>query len=180
MKAGVFTLLVAGIVPAVGMVGGGSAAIHPPSSIEPSPEPRSSKRAVGVSHRSQRIRKCDAVKTGDALSCNPQFEDTDSATAVTFRQAALPDSTTGGAREAVVVAFPDHVGLQELNTELALGQWDVEWRGERGLKRLQVSAHSELSVALRTTSGRCERRDGECRLVGGVIARHVAVTDHGH
>lgn len=120
------------------------------------------------------------MKTGEDLSCTSEFEDTDSATAVTFRQVALPESTAANASEAVVLAFPSHVGLQELNTELALGQWEVEWRGERALKRMQVGAGSELSVALKTVAGRCEAHHGKCRLVGGVVGRHVAVTEQGH
>jgi hypothetical protein len=167
------------LVPA-GVVGAVSGALRPPSSLEPSPRPSNSKRAVSVSHRSRRVRKCDALKTDDELNCTPEFEDTDSATAVTFRQVALPDSTSGGASDAVVLALPSHVGLQERNTELALGQWDIEWPGERALKRMQLGAHSDLSVALKTTSGRCEVHHNQCRLVRGVVSRHVAVTDHGH
>jgi hypothetical protein len=63
---------------------------------------------------------------------------------------------------------------------LALGQWDIEWPGERALKRLQLGAHSELSVALNTTSGRCEVHRDQCRLARGVVGRQVAVTDHAH
>jgi hypothetical protein len=120
------------------------------------------------------------LKSGDELSCTSEFEDTDSATAVTFRQATLPDSTSGGASEAVVVDLPSHVGQQERSTELALGQWDIEWPGEGALKRMQVGADSELSVALKTTSGRCEVHHRQCRLVRGVVSRNVAVADQGH
>jgi len=120
------------------------------------------------------------VKTGDELSCTPELEDRDSVTVVTFRQVGLPDSTSGGASEAVAVAFPSHVGLQERNTELALGQWDIEWPGLQELQRVQVDTRSEVSIALKTTSGRCEVRDDQCRVVGGAISRRVAVTDHGH
>jgi len=179
MHTGLVTLVV-GMLVSAGIAGNVSGVLRPPSSLEPSPQPKSSKRAVSVSHRSQRVRKCDALKTGEELSCTPELEDTDSATAVTFRQVAVPDSTAGGASGPVIVAFPSHVGLQEQNTELALGQWDVDWPGARGLKRLQLDAHSELSIALKTTSGRCEVHRAQCRLVGGVVSRRVAVTDGEH
>ena len=179
MHTGLVTLVV-GMLASPGIVGDVSGALRPPSSFEPSLPSSPSKRAVSVSHRCQRVRKCDALKTGDELNCTPELADSDSATAVTFRQVALPDSAARGASEAVVLTFPSHVGLQERNTELALGHWDIEWPGERALKRLQLGAHSELSVALKTTSGRCEVHRDQCRLVPGVVSRHVAVTDRGH
>ena len=182
MHTGFFTFLVAGMLVPTGLVGDVSGAIRPPSSLQPSPRPQPSnlKRTVRVSHRSQRVRKCDVLKTRDEFSCAPQLEETDSATTVTFRHVAPPDSTADSASDAVVVSFPNHVGLQEQNTGLVLGQWDVEWPGERALKRMQIGDHSELSVALKTTSGRCEMQHDQCRLVGGVVGRHVAVTDGGH
>jgi hypothetical protein len=114
------------------------------------------------------------------LSCTPELDDRDSATVVTFRQVALPDSSSGSADQTVAVAFPSHVGLQERSTELALGQWDIEWPGARELQRVQIDASSEVPVALKTTSGRCEMRDDQCRVVGGEVRRRVAVTDRGH
>ncbi len=69
MHTGLLTLFVAGMLVPATIAGGVSGALRPPSSLEPSPKPKSSKRAVSVSHRSQRVRKCDAVKTGDELSC---------------------------------------------------------------------------------------------------------------
>ena len=178
MHTGSFALVVAIVVSGEIANGVSGAPPRPPSSLEPSPQPKSAKRAVSVSHRSQRVRKCDATKTGDGWSCTPELEDLDSATAVTFRRVALPDSTSDGTTEAVAVAFPSHVGPQQLSAQLTLGQWDVEWPGELGLKRMEVGALSELSVALKTASGRCEVHHDGCRLVGSVISQHVVVTDH--
>lgn len=100
----------------------------------------------------------------------------DSYTALSFVPLSLAASTVRPP-QVVEVAFERHVGRQERVVELAPGRWDIDWPGHRTLRRLNITAQSAPTIALTTTTGRCERDGKGCRLIGDAVSRRIVVSE---
>jgi hypothetical protein len=152
-------------------LGAARPALDPPSSLKP----RAARTKIRIAHSHQRVVACVSQRKGAELRCRGTREEADSTTSLTLRPRPAPPTPGKAVRRAVRVSFASHIGQQEQEIELDAGPWELDWPGHKRLERFKASPNASIQATLRTTTGKCTKRQQSCMLSTDSTLQEVSI-----
>ena len=142
-------------------------AARPPSSLRPPP----SSAKLWFHHHHRIVSSC--TPTPKATTCTASFTTRDSSTEVWLVPLSAPGPSSLRDERAPIRVLVGPTATRPV--EAAAGRWGLAWQGY-ATRELRLEPDGSMSIALQTTTGRCGRVSGKCRLQADVTTRSAVIS----